>query len=186
MRQSNTMLQNLTNGGVQAISLVQPLHEMAVTKILYQRYPHLAKYQMSCHCNNEGAKNTRWCGACSKCARCFIFMKALGFDPATVGLREMLTLKDKNHYSIFNQGKEMCAYDSVGVGRDEQLLAFHLAAKRGVQGELMELFLKEFGEETEKREEELKNEFFKVQRPENIPLSLWRKLKPIYEEELKK
>ncbi len=186
MRQSNTMLQNLTNGGVQAISLVQPLHEMAVTKMLYQRYPHLAKYQMSCHCNNEGAKESRWCGACSKCARCFIFMKALGFDPATVGLREMLTLKDKNHYSIFNQGKEMCAYDSVGVGRDEQMFAFHLAAKLGVQGELIELFKKELGEEAEKREEELKSEFFKVQRPENIPSSLWKKLKPIYEEELKK
>jgi len=33
--------------------------------------------------------------------------------------------------------------------------------------------LKEFGEETEKREEELKNEFFKVQRPENVPLRKW-------------
>lgn len=186
MRQSNTMLQNLTNGGVQAISLVQPLHEMAVTKILYQRYPHLAKYQMSCHCNNEGARQSRWCGACSKCARCFIFMKALGFDPSLVGLKEMLSLKDKKHYSIFNQGKEMCAYDSVGVGKDEQLFAFHLASKRGVQGELIELFSKEFGEETEKREEELRNEFFKVQRPANIPSNLWKKLKPIYEEELKK
>jgi len=186
MRQSNTMLQNLTGGGVQAISLVQPLHEIAVTKLLYQRYPHLAKYQMSCHCNNEGAKSRRWCSACSKCARCFIFMKALGFDPALADLNEMLSLEHKHHYSIFNQSKDMCGFDSVGLGRDEQMFAFHLAAKRGVQGELIELFKKEFGEEAERREEELRNEFFKVQRPENIPSSLWRKLKPIYEEELKK
>jgi len=113
-------------------------------------------------------------------------MKALGFDPALADLNEMLSLEHKHHYSIFNQSKDMCGFDSVGLGRDEQMFAFHLAAKRGVQGELIELFKKEFGEEAERREEELRNEFFKVQRPENIPSSLWRKLKPIYEEELKK
>ena len=186
MRQVNSMLQTMTGGRVQAISLVQPLHEIAGTKVLYQRYPHLAKYQMSCHCNNEGAKDHRWCGACSKCARCFIFMKALGFDPEIVGLREMLSLTHQQHYSLFNQGKEMCGFDSVGLGRDEQLFAFHLAAKRGVQGELIDLFKKEFGEEAERREEEFRNEFFKVQRPANIPNNIWKKLKPIFEEELKK
>lgn len=184
----NIMLQNLTGGKAQVTSLVQPIHEIAVAKVLYQRYPQLAKYQTSCHGNNERAKKNRWCTSCSKCARCFIFMKALGYNPELVGLKDMLSLQYKEYYSLFSQSKEICmsGYDSAGLGRDEQLFAFQQAAKRGVEGELIELFKKEFGEEAERREAELKNEFFKVQRPLNVPPNLWKKIKPIFEDELSK
>lgn len=187
MNHMNTILQTLSHGSVKATSLVQPIHEMAVAKVLYQRYPHLAKYQTSCHGNNEGAKNNRWCGACCKCATCFLFMKALGFDNNIVGLKDMFPLQYKDYYSIFVQSKDaLSGYYSMQASRDEQLFAFQLAVKRGVTGELIDLFKKEFGEEAAAREEELKNEFFKVHRQENIPLNLWRKIRPIFEEELRK
>ncbi len=186
MSHMNTILQNLSGGAVMSTSLVQPLQEIAVTKVLYQRYPHLAKYQMSCHADNENAEKSRWCNACSKCATCFLFMKALGFDNNIVGLKDMLSSEYKNYFALFHQQKDVRGYYSSALARDEQLFAFHLAAKRGVTGELIELFKKEFGEEAANREEELRNEFFKVHRPENLPSSLWKKLKPIFEEELKK
>jgi len=180
----DVMLRALTRGSVQVTSLVQPLHEIAVTKVLYQRYPELAKYQLSCHVDFDSAEYSRWCGQCSKCARCYVFMKALGFDPALVGLKEMSTQSHKKYFSLFKTLKEMRGFDSLGFGRDEQLFAFFLAVERGVSGELFDLFKKKYYKEAKKREESLRKEFFTVHEPTNIPPELWKKLKPIFEEEL--
>ena len=187
MSHMNTMLHTLTNGAIKSTSLVQPINEMAVAKVLYQRYPHLAKYQMSCHANNEGARHKRWCASCCKCATCFLFMKALGFDSSSVDLEDMFSLKHKELYSIFHQSKDaISGYYSMSLARDEQLFAFHLACKREAQGELIELFKKEYGEEAAAREAELREEFFGLHTPLNIPPVLWKKIKPIFEEELSK
>ncbi len=183
MRHMNTMLHNITQGSVQATSLVQPLQEIAVCKVLYQRYPELAKYQISCP---DGAEDRRWCGKCSKCAHCFIFMKALGFDNESVNLQNMLTLEHRDLFTLFSDTKDGKGYYSMGLARDEQLFAFHLAAKRGAIGDLIDIFKEQFAEEAATRETELQNDFFKVSRPSNIPTNLWRKLKPIFEEELAK
>ncbi|MEK6938948.1 MAG: hypothetical protein AABX04_07965 [Nanoarchaeota archaeon] len=183
----NALTNILTQGKVQVVSLVQPLHEMAVAKVLYQRYPHLAKYQTSCHADELSAEENRWCHACAKCATCYVFMKGLGFNPEQVGLKDMFKLEYKHLFSLFNTHKDISqGYYSMQLARDEQLFAFHLAAKRGAQGELMDLFKKEFGKEAAAREEELREEIFKLHEPENIPLELWDKLKPIFEKELKK
>lgn len=183
----NALLNIMALGKIQAVSLVQPLHEMAVAKVLYQRYPHLAKYQMSCHADDPGAEHNRWCNNCSKCATCFAFMKGLGFDPHFVGLKDLFKKEYKPLFSLFNTRKDIAqGYYTMQLARDEQLLAFHLAAKRGAQGELIDLFQKEFGAEAAAREKELILEIFKLHDPENIPAHLWEKLKPIFEEELKK
>ena len=71
-------------GPPRIVSLVEPLQEIAISKILYQRYPEIAKYQTSCHTDNVHAKNNRLCGHCSKCAWIYTFMKALNFDPKSV------------------------------------------------------------------------------------------------------
>jgi hypothetical protein len=111
-------------------------------------------------------------------------MKALGFDPALVGLKEMSTQSHKKYFSLFKTLKEMRGFDSLGFGRDEQLFAFFLAVERGVSGELFDLFKKKYYKEAKKREESLRKEFFTVHEPTNIPPELWKKLKPIFEEEL--
>jgi hypothetical protein len=184
MGHMNSILNTITDGTVKATSLVQPLHEIAVAKLLYQRYPQYAKYQMSCHADNENAKKSRWCCSCAKCATCFAYMKALGFDPVSAGLKEdMFAAKFKELYCIFNTGKDIY---SNPLGKEEQLFAFHLAAKRGVKGELIDLFIEKYGIDTAAKEEEFRNEFFKIHRSLNIPNHLWKKLKPIFEEELKK
>jgi len=183
----NGLINILTQGKVQVVSLVEPLSEMAVAKILYQRYPQLAKYQMSCHADDLKAENNRWCCNCAKCATCFVFMKAFGFDPASVGLKDMFEVSYKHLFSLFNSHKDVSqGYYTLKMARDEQLLAFYLAVKNGATGELIELFKKEFMEEASRREKELTEEIFKLHPPENIPSHLWDKVKPILEEELKK
>ena len=182
----NNMLTILTGGRVLTLSLVQPLQEMAVAKVLYQRYPDLAQFQMSCHADNVHAESSRWCGHCSKCARCYVFMKGLGFDSALVGLSDMSGVENKEYFSLFSSSKEMCAYDLAGVGREEQLFAFFLAVERGAYGGLFDLFRWQFYEEGLRREKEFREKFFTVYQPVNIPDHLWIKLKPIFEEELRK
>ncbi|HIG93708.1 TPA: hypothetical protein HA242_04615 [Candidatus Woesearchaeota archaeon] len=182
----NAMLHTMMNGRVKATSLVQSIQEIAVAKVLYQRYPELAKYQMSCHADSDSAEFNRWCNTCSKCARIYTFMKALGFDPASVGLKDMFSLEFKKHFSLFSQTKDMRGFDGSGLGRDEQLFAFYLAAQRGATGDLIDLFKKDFYEEAAAREEELRTDFFKVHKPLNVPPVLWKKIKPIFEEELRK
>ena len=51
---------------------------------------------------------------------------------------------------------------------------------------MIDLFKENLYVEAESREEELRNEFLKVHLPENIPTELWKKIKPIFDEELKK
>lgn len=186
MREMNQMLSILTSGLVGAFSLVQPLQELAVAKVLYQRYPNLARYQMSCHADNLYAAENRWCGHCSKCARCYVFMKGLGFDPVLVGLSDMSGLDKKEYFSLFSSSKEMCAYDLAGVGREEQLFAFFLAIERGASGGLFDLFRSLFYEESVLREKEFRAKFFTVYRPVTIPEHLWPSLKVIFEEEMRK
>ena len=183
MKHMNTMLHNVTQSSVQATSLVQPLNEIAVCKVLYQRYPQIAKYQMSCP---DGAEHQRWCCNCSKCACCFIFMKALGFNPQDAGLQDMLSNNYKELFSLFSDNKEGKTYYSSGLVRDELLFAFHLATKKGATGDLINTFKEQHLEEAIVREKELRNYFFNIGRQYNIPNHLWKKLKPIFEEELAK
>ncbi len=182
----NSMLHTVSNGSVQATSLVQPLHEIAVSKILYQRYPHFAQYQMSCHVDNEGAEHNRWCNSCPKCALCYIFMSALGFDPSSVGLKDMLSLKNKKLYPVFSNYKSPQQREKNEPHEDEQLFAFLLAVDRGIEGELITLFKETFYAEAKSREEELRDTYFGIHEQRNIPTSLWKKIKPILEEEMEK
>ena len=72
------------------------------------------------------------------------FLKALNISPERVGFyqNDMLSLKKKNLYVIFNGENDLSSYGGSGLGKDEQLLAFYLAYKNGVKGELIDLFKK--------------------------------------------
>ena len=93
---------------MKVVSLIEPLYELAVVKILHNRYPDLGKYQMSCFPDeNEYGKHHHWCGHCSKCARIYIFLKANGILPKRIGFKnDMLMLKYKHLYSLFGVEKK--------------------------------------------------------------------------------
>jgi hypothetical protein len=168
-------------------SLVEPLHEIAIIKILHHRYPEIGKYQMSCGEIEVEKIENRWCQNCSKCARIYIFLLANGVDPKKVGFNvDMLDLKYKNKFSIFNgKNEKTYGYDKSLLGRDEQLLAFLLAFKRGVKGKLMEFFKKNYLKETKEREEELRKKFFGIHSTRTLPEELKDKVLKIYREELR-
>jgi hypothetical protein len=172
-------VENITIG-----SLIEPLYELAIIRILHNRYPDVAKYQMSCGENIEPRKS-RWCGNCSKCARIYIFLLANNVDPKKLDIpTNMLELKYKSLFSLFNGGRGNYGYDSSRIGRDEQLLAFLLAYRNGYEGDLIDLFKKMYLEEAKRREEELKKKFFGVHPAKTTPEELKDKVLKIFRKEL--
>lgn len=167
-------------------SLLEPIHEIAVIKILHHRYPEIAKYQMSCGEDNTGADDSRWCEACSKCARNYIFFLANDIDPRGVGMKSnLLELKYKNKFSLFEENTgNSYGYDRSRLGRDEQLLAFYLAYKRGYLGQLISLFKKDYLKEAKAREKELRAKYFGVHSSSTIPAELKSGVLEIFKNEL--
>ncbi len=187
--ETSKMLKIIT-GSVNATSLIEPIHDLAIMKILHKRYPQYAKYQMSCFADSNHAKTNRWCQHCSKCARIYVFLKAINIDPAVVGFSEDMFSKQKEGlYSLFGTDPSGCsvkAYDSFGIGRDEMLLAFYLAYKNGAKGDLIDKFKKEHLAEAISREKELSETFFGIHTFDTIPEELRGRLREIFESELKK
>lgn len=168
-------------------SLIEPIHEIAIMKILHHRYPEIGKYQLSCFADEEEAKNRRWCGVCTKCARMYIFMMALGINPKKVGFtQKMLTAKKRHLFAVFpnRKGNQDSAFDQSQAARDEQLLAFTLAYKRGVRGELMNEFARRFGREGRGKELQLREKYFGIHSSNTLTYELKKPLLRIFEEEL--
>lgn len=168
-------------------SLIEPIHEIAIIKILHHRYPKIAKYQTSCFAEKPEAKDHAWCGNCSKCARMYIFFLANNVDPAKIGIpTNMLKLKYKNKFSLFENGNiKDSGYDQSRLGRDEQLLAFLLAYKNGYKGQLIDLFKSLYLKEAKRREGELRKKFFSIHSTNTLPKELKDKVLNIFREELK-
>jgi hypothetical protein len=134
------MLRTLTGGSAEVGSLVGPINEIAVARCLHEGFPDLAKYQMSCFCEDEVTQKHRWCCNCSKCARNYAFIKAVGGDTDNVGFwRDMFREECKELFSAIN-GKETYGFDMSGLGREEQELALLLAHDRDPENP----FLREF------------------------------------------
>lgn len=187
MAENNIFTRILGAKSVFLSSPVGPIHEIAILKILHHRYKNLAKYQMSCWSETRQAKKKRWCGHCSKCARMYVFMLALGVDPKSVDFNdEMISLKHKDRYSLFERSeKGLEGYDATRLGRDEQLLAFYLAYKRGWRVGVFDEFIKSHLIEASNRESELRKTFFGIYPASTIPEELKPQILGIYKRELK-
>ena len=70
---------------ISQFSILRPLSEMLIEKILVERYPHLQHLQMSCHATHKEADGIRPCGRCEKCRRIVGMLKALDADPTRCG-----------------------------------------------------------------------------------------------------
>lgn len=71
--------------GVAQFSIVRPLSEMLIEKILVERYPSLQRHQVSCHATHVKGERVLPCGRCEKCRRIVGMLRAIGADPAWCG-----------------------------------------------------------------------------------------------------
>jgi len=134
----------LTNGSAKVGSLVGPLNEIAIIKCLHQGFPEFAKYQMSCFCDIPVAEDHRWCCNCSKCARNYAFINALGVDVKELGFwRDMFSDECGKFFSVF-EGEDAFGFDRSGLGKEEQELALFLAHKNLPDNE----FLQDYGKKS--------------------------------------
>ncbi|BBO70334.1 hypothetical protein DSCA_42640 [Desulfosarcina alkanivorans] len=90
---------------VNQFSMLRPLSELLIEKILVERYPHLQEHQMSCHATHKAGDRVKPCGKCEKCRRIVAMLTALEADPTRCGytraqIKTCLTaLLDKGLYS---------------------------------------------------------------------------------------
>ena len=66
-------------------SILRPLSEMLIEKILVERYPELQKNQVSCHAAHKQDERIYPCGKCEKCRRIVGMLIALEADPHQCG-----------------------------------------------------------------------------------------------------
>lgn len=179
------MARGLTASPMSVMSLIEPLHDLAITHILHTRYPEVAKYQMSCFPDeNDHGRTAHWCGHCTKCARNFAFMKANGIDPARAGFTTDMFQRDFTDYFALLRGDKKglpsVGYDATPCGRDEQLFALYLALKRGARGAVIDDFGSRFLAEAEQRKDELRQRFFSVHSSRTIPAPLQDAARSLY------
>jgi creatinine amidohydrolase/Fe(II)-dependent formamide hydrolase-like protein len=72
---------------ISQFSILRPLSELLIQKILIQRYPQLQQHQVSCHATHKEADRIYPCGKCEKCRRIVSMLLALDADPSCCGYR---------------------------------------------------------------------------------------------------
>ena len=180
------MTRMMTGDQVQCISMIEPLNDLAIIRILHKRYPEIGKYQMSCFPDDHGNGKVRWCHNCSKCARLFVYLKANNVNVKKVGFTQNLFNKEaKDLYSIFaNKKKNMMGYDDSEANTDEMKFAFYLAYKQKHKGYLINLFKKKYLEEMKEKEDEMYSKYFGIYKSITMPSRIKKKIFKIYKEEL--
>jgi hypothetical protein len=178
--------QTFSGRSVNTGSVIEPLMDMMIQYILAHRYPEIAKYQMSCFTETEAGRDYHWCHNCSICAKMYLMCVGSGIDPQKIGLREnMLERKYKRFFTLFGGKSITMTYAHTKVGRDEQLFAFYLAAKRGVKGGLVDEFkASPLLQEAKDKEEELWKTFCTLYTSISVPKELRDSVNSIYKEEL--
>ncbi len=71
--------------GISQFSILRPLSDLLIEKVLARRYPALLQLQTSCHATHLVGERALPCGKCEKCRRIIGMLVALGEDPAVCG-----------------------------------------------------------------------------------------------------
>lgn len=182
--QLNQITKMITANTVQTGSLIEPLMDMMIQRILIRRYPQYAKYQMSCFTENESGRDYHWCQECTVCAKMYLLCVASGMDPKKIGFtKNMLEKDNKSLFTIFG-GKSNLTYLNSGLGRKEQLFALYLASKNTTNGQLLEQFKEsQLYSEAKEQEEDLRKIFMKIYDSISVPNELKYDIYSIYKEE---
>jgi len=72
---------------ISQFSILRPLSELLIEKILALRYPHLQQHQISCHAAHTETDRVYPCGKCEKCRRIVSMLLAFDVDPSRCGYK---------------------------------------------------------------------------------------------------
>jgi len=151
---------------VSQFSVLRPLSELLIEKILALRYPQLQTHQVSCHAAHKEADRIVPCGKCEKCRRIVSMLSALDVDPGSCGYR-----KDQITAALNGFTKMGVSQEAVGIRQ----LGYMLLQKKLIQVSKDRLSL--FGPQPEV----LSLRFDpKVSPPNAIPMDLRTPLMHIY------
>jgi hypothetical protein len=107
-------------------SIIRPLSELLILKMLTERYPHLQRHQVSCHAAHITGGRVYPCGKCEKCRRIIGMLTAIDADPKRCGY-EKKQIKDS-----------LASLETKGVHQEsegQQQLMYMLKEKNMVRSE---------------------------------------------------
>jgi creatinine amidohydrolase/Fe(II)-dependent formamide hydrolase-like protein len=111
---------------VAQFSIVRPLSELLIEKLLVERYPELQRHQVSCHATHIEGDRVLPCGHCEKCRRIVGMLVALGADPRACGYGD-----EKIRRALADLATREVKQEAVGA---EHLRALLAAAGHEVPG----------------------------------------------------
>lgn len=175
--QQDNLVRLLTNNQCRVHSSLEPLEEISIFYLLHHRYKEMGKYQFSCGATHPLHHNTQWCCRCYKCARMFLFARALGIDPRSIGFGQDLLQKKGMFDHYFGT-------DYKSGSPQELDFAFYLAYRRGALGKYTKLFVAKKLGKLKSRAHYLKH-FTTLHSQINLPSKYKQRLLKIFSQELK-
>ena len=103
---------------VSQFSVVRPLSEILIEKVLVERYPELQTHQVSCHATHKDGERVKPCGKCEKCRRIVGMLSALGADPALCGYT-----KEQIKFCILDLERRSIHQEAAGAEHMAHMLA---------------------------------------------------------------
>ena len=107
--------------GLYQWSAIRNISGFIVERMLVKRYPHLARYQRSCHSCHFHNSEVVPCGTCSKCLGVLLYLLANKADPRKLNYSE-------NDISSF---KKRVDFSSLRLDQDEKNHSFSLLRDKG-------------------------------------------------------
>ena len=180
---SQGLLQSLLmSRSLGAYSMLEPLYEIAETKILHTRYPAIGKYQMSCFASTEGSKDRRWCQECDKCAYMYALLRGFQIDPHALGFTDNLFDEQHKHLydTFFSRTDDTHFYGSQG----ELGLGFYAALSYGSQDYSLQRFTKELLAKFKSNFASIREKYLGIHPTFQYPPTFDAKLQSIFSDEL--
>lgn len=175
-KHKNNMVRLLTNNQCQVKTTLEMNEEINIFYTLHHRYPELGKDQFTCRGEKPLYGGSQWCHKCYKCARIFLFAKACGIDPYTLGFKKDI-FKKTMYRDYFDKTLESGSFLELDF-------AFYAAYKRGIKHPLITLFKNEKLPDL-KPWKWFRNYYTSLRPEENLPEAYRAKLQTLFLQELK-
>jgi hypothetical protein len=121
---------------ISQFSILRPLSDLLIQKLLVKRYPHLQQQQVSCHAAHKEDHRIHPCGQCEKCRRIVGMLKALDADPARCGYSEKQVQKSLENFTSTQLNQESaCVRQLTFMLAGKKLVTIPSSVKKFAHGQ---------------------------------------------------